>query len=74
MLGGEPGAGTQIGSLVDWAGSGQQQLHVQVYDKQAKQIVWQADIDANDSGSEVQNIQALTRFVVDQMQARAIIQ
>ncbi|QYK12658.1 hypothetical protein K0I63_18345 [Shewanella rhizosphaerae] len=74
MLGGEPGAGTQIGSLISWAGSGQQQLHVQVYDKQAKQIVWQADIDANDSGSEVQNIQALTRFVVDQMQARAIIQ
>ncbi|MCG9712532.1 hypothetical protein L1D29_06870 [Shewanella insulae] len=74
MLGGEPGPGTQLGSLISWAGSGQQQLHVQVYDKQAKQTIWQADIDAKDSGSEVQNIQALTRFVVDQMQVRTIIQ
>ncbi|MXR70018.1 hypothetical protein GNT65_15245 [Shewanella sp. JBTF-M18] len=74
MLGGKPGVGTQLGSLISWAGSGQHKLHVQVYDKQAKQTVWQADIDAKDSGSEVQNIQALTRFVIDEMQARAIIQ
>ncbi|GGB15830.1 hypothetical protein GCM10007414_31630 [Agarivorans gilvus] len=72
LLGGEPGAGTQIGSLISWAGSGQYALLLTLWDIDSQTVVWKATTDSVQTASESESIQSLAQLVEERLGSQGI--
>jgi len=73
MLGGEPGAGTDLGAMIAWAGSGLYTLHVGLWDAATQTPVWQVTTDSESSGSESGDLRTLADFVVDTLRSKGLL-
>ena len=73
LLGGEPGAGTDLGNFIAWAGSGQYSLHLAVWDAETMDLVWQATTASSSTGSESEDLEALSAFVVSTLKEKGIL-
>jgi hypothetical protein len=72
MLGGEPGAGTDLGAMIAWAGSGLYTLSVGLWDAETLKPVWQVTTDSATTGSESGDLKALADFVVDELSKKGV--
>ena len=73
MLGGEPGAGTDIGSMIAWAGSGLYSLYVGLWDAETGKPVWGATTDSEDTGSESGDLRALAEMIVAELNKKGLL-
>lgn len=73
LLGGEPGAATDMGSFIAWAGSGLYTLHISLWDARTGQVVWQVTTDSESTGSESGDTKALAEFVVDELRKKGLL-
>ena len=73
LLGGEPGAGTNLGSLISWAGSGKYSLRITVYDMMSEKAVWSGTTYSNSSGDANQDLVELASFIDKQLSQRGLI-
>jgi len=73
MLGGEPGAGTDLGAMIAWAGSGLYTLHVGLWDAETQKPVWQVTTDSESTGSESGDLQTLAEFVVTTLRGKGLL-
>lgn len=73
LLGGEPGAGADMGAFIAWAGSGQYSLYIGLWDVQQYQPVWEISTNSATSGSETQDNKALAGFVVDTLREKGLL-
>jgi len=73
LLGGTPGAGTDMGSFISWAGSGQYSLYVGLWDAKSQQPVWQISTHSETSGSESEDTKALAEFVVNALREKGLL-
>lgn len=74
LLGGRPGAFTDMGSFLSWAGSGSYRLHLGLWDAETLRPVWQITTSSNTTGSESGDTRALADFVVETLRAKALLQ
>ena len=74
LLGGEPGAGTDMGSFISWAGSGSYSLLIALWDTGTLEPVWQVTTNSQSTGSESGDLKALSEFVVETMRAKGLVQ
>lgn len=74
LLGGEPGAGTDMGSFISWAGSGSYSLLISLWDAGTLEPVWQVTTSSQSTGSESGDLAALSDFAVETMRARGLVQ
>lgn len=72
LLGGRPGAGTDMVSLLSWAGSGQYSLYVGLWDARSQEPVWQISTNSESTGSETDDTKALANFVVNTIRAKGL--
>ena len=73
MLGGEPGAGTDLGSMIAWAGSGTYTLHVGLWDAETQKPVWQVTTNSESTGSESGDLRTLADFVVATLREKSLL-
>lgn len=73
LLGGRPGAGTDMGAFIAWAGSGQYSLYVGLWDAKSQRPVWQVTTKSETSGSETEDTTALADFVVKTMREKGLL-
>lgn len=73
LLGGEPGTYTDIGSFIDWAGSGQYKLYVGLWDVSSLNPVWQITTKSETSGSESEDNKALAELIANQLLEKGLI-
>jgi hypothetical protein len=73
MLGGEPGAATDLGALIAWAGSVRFSLYVGLWDGQNGKPVWQATTNSSSTGSETEDLKALADFVYQSLSERSLL-
>ena len=73
LLGGEPGAATDMGSFIAWAGSGFYSLYVGLWDAKAGKAVWQISTDSESTGSESTDTQELADFVAEQLRSKGLL-
>lgn len=73
LLGGEPGAGTDMGSFISWAGSGQYHLHIALWDAKTFQPVWQVTTESETTGSDTGDIKALAEFLAKTLRDRGLL-
>jgi hypothetical protein len=73
MLGGRPGAGTDLGALIAWSGSGAYSLHVGLWDARSGKPVWQVTTDSTSTGSETGDLKALADFIVDELRKKRLL-
>ena len=73
MLGGEPGAGTDLGSMIAWAGSGLFTLHVGLWDAEPHKPERQVTTDSSTTGSESGDLKALGEFVVESLRTKGVL-
>lgn len=73
LLGGQPGAATDMGSFIAWAGSGKYSLYIGLWDVQQYQPVWQISTKSETTGSESQDNKALADFVVDALREKGML-
>jgi len=68
-----PGAGTDMGAFIAWAGSGLYTMYIGLWDAGTGQAVWQATTNSATTGSESGDTKALADFVVDTLQAKGLL-
>lgn len=73
LLGGRPGAGTDMGAFLAWAGSGQYRLYVGLWDAKSQQPVWQITTNSESTGSETDDTKALADFVVSTLRQKGLL-
>lgn len=73
MLGGEPGAATDLGSMIAWAGSGLYTLYVGLWDAESGKPVWAATTDSEDTGSESGDLRALAEMIVAELNKKGLL-
>ena len=73
LLGGEPGAATDMGSFIAWAGSGQYELYVGLWDAKTAQQVWQITTYSSSSGSDTEDNKAPADFLVSTMSEKGLL-
>ena len=73
LLGGRPGAGTDMGAFIAWAASGIYSLYVGLWDTQKYEPVWQISTNSETTGSESQDTKALADFVVDTLRGKGLL-
>jgi len=73
LLGGQPGAGTDMGSFISWAGSGSYNLYVGLWDAATLSPVWQITTDSQTTGSESGDTSALADFVVETLREKGLL-
>ena len=73
LLGGEPGAATDMGSFIAWAGSGLYTLHISLWDARTGQVVWQVTTDSESTGSESGDTKTLAEFVVNELHKKGLL-
>ena len=73
LLGGEPGAATDMGAFISWAGSGLYSLYVGLWDARTVEAVWQISTDSETTGSESGDTKALADFVVEKLREKGLL-
>ena len=73
MLGGEPGAATDLGALVAWSGSGLYTLYAGLWDAGTGKPVWSVTTDSADSGSASSDLRALADMIVDELRKKDLL-
>ncbi len=73
LLGGRPGAGTELGSFISWAGSGFYKLHLALWDARTQKPVWQVTTSSESTGSESEDLKALVDFTVDRLREKGLL-
>lgn len=73
LLGGEPGAGTDMGAFLAWAGSGLYTLYVGLWDVKTQDPIWQITTDSKTTGSESGDTVALAEFVVENLRGKGLL-
>jgi len=73
LLGGEPGAATDTGSFIAWAGSGYYSLYIGLWDSKTGQPVWQISTDSETTGSESGDTRALADFVASTLREKGLL-
>lgn len=73
LLGGRPGAATNLGTFIAWAGSGLYSLHLGLWDAETQKPVWQVTTDSNSTGSESEDLKALADFVAGTLREKGMI-
>lgn len=73
LMGGQPGAATELGDFISWAGSGQYILYVGLWDASAGKPVWQITTDSSTTGSESGDRKALAEFVVQELRSKGML-
>ncbi len=73
LLGGQPGAGTDMGTFIAWAGSGSYTLHIGLWDAKTQKPVWQITTDSETTGSESGDLKALADFVVGTLREKGLL-
>ncbi len=73
LLGGRPGAFTDLGALISWAGSGQYSLYVGLWDAKSQKPAWQITTRSDTSGSETEDTKALADFLVSAMREKGLL-
>ena len=73
LLGGEPGAGTDMGAFIAWAGSGIYSLYVGLWDADSYKPVWQIKTSSETTGSESGDTKTLADFVVEQLREKGLL-
>ena len=73
MLGGEPGAATDFGALIAWAGSGLYTLYVGLWDAETGKPVWGITTDSADSGSASGDLRDLASMIVDELRKKGLL-
>ena len=71
--GGEPGAATDLGSMIAWAGSGLYTLYVGLWDGESGKPVWGATTDSADSGSDSNDLKALADMIVAELGKKGLL-
>lgn len=74
LLGGRPGAGTDMGSFLAWAGSGLYSLYVGLWDTATMRPVWQMTTNSESTGSESGDTQALAEFVAGTLRKKGLLE
>lgn len=74
LLGGRPGAFTDTGAFLSWAGSGSYRLDLGLWDAASLQPVWLITTDSQTTGSETGDTRALTDFVVETLRSRGLLE
>jgi hypothetical protein len=72
LLGGKPGAATDMGAMVAWAGSGLYEMYIGLWDAKTAKPVRQITTDSSSSGSNADDIKTLADFVVDTMREKGL--
>lgn len=73
LLGGEPGAGLDLGNLIAWAASGHYSLHIELWDVKTQQAVWEVTTNSATTGSESGDLKSLAHFVVEKLREKGLI-
>ena len=73
MLGGEPGAGTDLGAMIAWAGSGLYTLHVGLWDAETGKPIWQATTNSADAGSDSEELKALADVIAEELKKKGLL-
>ena len=73
LLGGRPGAATDMGAFIAWAGSGIYSLYIGLWDARKYEPVWQISTSSETTGSESQDTKALADFVVDALRGKVLL-
>ncbi len=73
LLGGRPGAGTDMGAFIAWAASGIYSLYIGLWDAQEYEPVWQISTSSETTGSESQDTKALADFVVATLREKGLM-
>jgi len=73
LLGGEPGAATDLGAMVAWAGSGIYELYVGLWDAETGKPVWSVTTDSENTGSESGDLKALADMIVAELQKKGVL-
>lgn len=73
LLGGRPGAGTDMGAFIAWASSGQYSLYVGLWDSKTLKPVWQIKTNSQTTGSESEDSKALAEFVVETLHSKGLL-
>lgn len=73
LLGGRPGAATDMGAFIAWAASGIYSLYIGLWDAQKYEPVWQITTDSETTGSESGDTRALADFVVDLLRGKGLL-
>lgn len=74
LLGGRPGAGTDLGSFISWAGSGIYKLHIGLWDAETLSPIWQITTNSETTGSESGDTAALAQFVVEALREKGLVE
>ena len=73
MLGGEPGAATDLGAMIAWAGSGLYTLYVGLWDAATGKPVWAVTTDSEASGSDSADQRALADFIASELRKKGLL-
>jgi hypothetical protein len=73
LLGGQPGAATDMGAFISWAGSGKYSLYIGLWDVQQYKQVWQISTSSATTGSASEDMKALADFVVDTLRGKGML-
>lgn len=73
MLGGEPGAATDLGAMIAWAGSGLYTLYVGLWDAATGKPVWSVTTDSEASGSDSADLRALADFIATELGKKGLL-
>lgn len=73
MLGGEPGAATDLGSMIAWTGSGKYILYVGLWDAETGKPVWAVTTDSADTGSDSGDLKALVDMIVGELSKKGLL-
>ena len=73
LFGGRPGAFTDMGNFISWAGSGYYTLHVGLWDAVTQKPVWQITTNSQSTGSESEDLKTLADFVVAALREKGLL-
>jgi hypothetical protein len=66
--------GSDLGSLIDWAGSGVYSMHVGLWDAKTQESIWQISTESESTGTETGDLKALADFVVKRLREQELLQ
>lgn len=73
LLGGEPGAATDAGALIAWAGSGAYNLYVGVWDGSSQKPVWQITTDSEVTSSVSNDVSTLVQMIMPRLREQGLL-
>lgn len=73
LLGGEPGAATDVGALIAWAGEGLYTLYVGLWDGSAQKPAWQITTDSAVTESVSGDVSALVDLIVPRLREKGLL-